>query len=214
MLQIRKRVKGDSVNQQLIVQMRNVFIFIRREQRNPIAAVNVLIDLDRRRGTVREAGDESVSVQDFNDQAVIAPRAAENDGAAFRRKDRFSGSEFIIDAVMHRTAAQPEIGKDGSSARRSQLQVSGRTERVRLEFKNELSGAVVDRFGADAILVPEGDDRFTVTVSAAVNEPFFAWLCTFGDGARILAPDSAVNAMREHVEKILARYVPAKEGQS
>ena len=91
---------------------------------------------------------------------------------------------------------------------------SGRTERVRLEFKNELSGAVVDRFGADAILVPEGDDRFTVTVSAAVNEPFFAWLCTFGDGARILAPDSAVNAMREHVEKILARYVPAKEGQS
>ncbi len=83
-----------------------------------------------------------------------------------------------------------------------------------LEFKNELSGAAVDRFGTDAILVPGREGTFTVTVDAAVNEPFFAWLCTFGDGARILAPESAVNAMREHVEKILARYVPAKEGQS
>ena len=88
---------------------------------------------------------------------------------------------------------------------------SGKTERVRLEFKNELSGAAVDRFGTDAILVPGREGTFTVTVDAAVNEPFFAWLCTFGDGVRILAPESAVQAMREHVRKILARYESEKE---
>jgi predicted DNA-binding transcriptional regulator YafY len=88
---------------------------------------------------------------------------------------------------------------------------SGETTRVRLEFKNELSGAAVDRFGTDAILVPGREGTFTVTVDAAVNEPFFAWLCTFGDGVRILAPESAVQAMREHVRKILARYETEKE---
>lgn len=88
---------------------------------------------------------------------------------------------------------------------------SGETTPVRLEFKNELAGAAIDRFGTDAILVPGGDGTFTVTVSAAVNEPFFAWLCTFGDGVRILAPESAAKAMEEHVRKILARYTSKKE---
>ena len=88
---------------------------------------------------------------------------------------------------------------------------SGETTRVRLEFKNELAGAAVDRFGADAILVPDREGYFTVTVDAAVNEPFFAWLCTFGDGVRILAPDSAVRAMEEHIRAILARYTSTKE---
>ena len=88
---------------------------------------------------------------------------------------------------------------------------SGETVRVRLEFSNDLAGAAVDRFGTDAILVPGREGTFTVTVDAAVNEPFFAWLCTFGDGVRILAPESAVQAMKEHVRKILSRYETEKE---
>ena len=88
---------------------------------------------------------------------------------------------------------------------------SGGTENVRLEFENALAGAVIDRFGDSVILVPGEEGRFTVTVPAAVTEPFFAWLCTFGDGVRILAPDSAVRAMEEHIRAILARYTSTKE---
>ncbi len=82
---------------------------------------------------------------------------------------------------------------------------SGGTEPVRLEFDNALAGAVIDRFGESVILVP-GETRFTVTVTAAVNEPFFAWLCTCGDQVRILSPESAVDAMRRHIAKIAACY--------
>ena len=88
---------------------------------------------------------------------------------------------------------------------------SGGTEQVRLEFENSLAGAVIDRFGESVILVPGEDGRFTVTVPAAVNPPFFAWLCTFGDAVRVLAPESAVEAMREHIERIAARYAVKEE---
>ena len=88
---------------------------------------------------------------------------------------------------------------------------SGKTTPVRMEFANALAGAVIDRFGTEAVLVPTGDGHFSVTADVAVTEPFFAWLATFGDGARITAPPSAVEAMRQHIEKILAQYTEKEE---
>ena len=88
---------------------------------------------------------------------------------------------------------------------------SGEPTTVRLRFANHLAGAVIDRFGDSAILVPGENGTFTVTVPAAVNAPFFAWLCTFGDAVRILSPQSAVDAMREHIGKIAARYAGEEE---
>ncbi len=88
---------------------------------------------------------------------------------------------------------------------------SGQTTSVRMEFDNALAGAVIDRFGAEAMLVPAGDGRFSVTASVAVTEPFFAWLCNFGAQARITAPESAVQAMRKHIESILEQYGKKEE---
>ena len=83
---------------------------------------------------------------------------------------------------------------------------SGRTTPVRMEFDNSLAGAVIDRFGTEAVLVPAGEGRFSVTASVAVTEPFFGWLCNFGALARITAPESAVEAMRRHIESIMEQY--------
>jgi predicted DNA-binding transcriptional regulator YafY len=83
---------------------------------------------------------------------------------------------------------------------------SGKTTPVRMEFDNSLAGAVIDRFGTEAMLVPTGEGRFSVTANVAVTEPFFGWLCTFGGLARITAPESAVEAMRRHIESILEQY--------
>ena len=88
---------------------------------------------------------------------------------------------------------------------------SGAATSVRMEFDNALAGAVIDRFGTEAMLIPAGEGRFSVTASVAVTEPFFAWLCTFGDGARITAPESAVAAMRAHIDKIAALYADKEE---
>lgn len=83
---------------------------------------------------------------------------------------------------------------------------SGDAVPVKLEFDNALAGAVMDRFGREVMCIPTDEDHFTVTVSAVVSAPFFGWLCSFGDRARILAPESAVEAMREHSVKILGMY--------
>jgi predicted DNA-binding transcriptional regulator YafY len=83
---------------------------------------------------------------------------------------------------------------------------SGESVNVRLEFENELAGSVIDRFGTEVMLVPDGEGRFTVTVPVAVTAPFFGWLCSFGDRVRILSPESAAEAMKNHVESIAKRY--------
>ena len=79
---------------------------------------------------------------------------------------------------------------------------SGTPERIRLECRDTLSGAVIDRFGADTILVPSREGYFTATVSVAVSEPFLGWICGFGGDIRIIAPGSAVERMKEHLKKL------------
>jgi len=82
----------------------------------------------------------------------------------------------------------------------------GEERKVRLRFKNHLVGAVIDRFGADTIIVASDDGTFTVTVSLRISPQFFAWLCGFGDEAKILEPGDVARNMREYVRKIAAQY--------
>lgn len=64
---------------------------------------------------------------------------------------------------------------------------SGQKKRVSLEFDNSLCAAVLDRFGADAILVPQGDS-FTMTAEVIVSPTFLGWIFGLDGKARILGP--------------------------
>ena len=83
---------------------------------------------------------------------------------------------------------------------------SGREERVRMRFDNQLVGAVLDRLGREAMLVPDGESHFTVTAQVEVSPQFFAWVSGFGRLAQILGPDYVVQAMRAHAAEVLAIY--------
>ena len=65
---------------------------------------------------------------------------------------------------------------------------TGRERQVTLRMKNNLAGAVFDRFGTDVILIPDGEDHFTVTLEVAVSPLFFAWVFGFGKDAEIVSP--------------------------
>ncbi len=65
---------------------------------------------------------------------------------------------------------------------------AGEPTPVRMRFASHLAGAVIDRFGKDVMLIPEGEDRFTVTAEVAVSPQFFAWIFGFGAEAEILSP--------------------------
>lgn len=83
---------------------------------------------------------------------------------------------------------------------------SGEEETVQLRFENYLVGAVLDRLGRDVMLVPDGDDHFTVRANVVVSPQFFAWVFGFGASAQIIGPEPIVVKMGEHIQSVAALY--------
>ena len=77
---------------------------------------------------------------------------------------------------------------------------------VKLRFHRELINVVVDRFGKDTMLIPDGDDHFTFTVSVAVSPMFLSWVIGFGAKAKVLYPDSVANACKDLCRQTLSQY--------
>ena len=55
---------------------------------------------------------------------------------------------------------------------------------VTLECKNELAGVVIDRFGHDVWLIPQGEDYFKIKVLVSVRPQFFGWITGIGPGMK------------------------------
>jgi predicted DNA-binding transcriptional regulator YafY len=83
---------------------------------------------------------------------------------------------------------------------------AGETERVKLEFSNQLIGVALDRFGYDISVEKRGDDRFAIVVDVAVSPTFLGWLFQFGDNVRILSPESLIRRMKNEAEKVYKQY--------
>ncbi|MBQ5990100.1 MAG: WYL domain-containing protein [Oscillospiraceae bacterium] len=67
---------------------------------------------------------------------------------------------------------------------------SGEPEEVKFRFQNKLVSSVIDRFGKDIMIIPDGDEHFTVRVKVKAEPPFFAWLFQFGSKAKIIEPET------------------------
>ena len=89
-------------------------------------------------------------------------------------------------------------------ARRHFGMFSGRQGQVRLRCTSALAGVVLDRFGQDVMLVPDGEDHFTVTLDVVVSPPFWGWVFGLGDGVEVLSPDWAVDEFRRRLGQVAA----------
>ena len=83
---------------------------------------------------------------------------------------------------------------------------SGEVQRVRMRFARSLAGVVIDRFGRDIILVPDGPEHFTFTAEIAVSPMFLGWMAGFGDRAEILHPPALRRQFRQDLESMLTLY--------
>ena len=83
---------------------------------------------------------------------------------------------------------------------------SGEQVSVKMRFDNSLSGVVVDRFGADSMLIPDGNSHFTFTASVAVSPAFFGWISQFGSRAAIVYPQKVADQHRELLQAALHAY--------
>ena len=82
----------------------------------------------------------------------------------------------------------------------------GEKMKVRVRFSNHLADAVIDQFGKNVMLIPEDEKHFTATLPVEISPPFFAWLATFGRGAKIVYPDKAIEKMRDFIERLTDMY--------
>ena len=83
---------------------------------------------------------------------------------------------------------------------------SGDAATVKLRFHRELTNVVMDRFGRDTMLIPDGDDHFVFTVKVAVSPMFLSWIIGFGKKARILYPQSVIDACTAMCREAMDQY--------
>ena len=82
----------------------------------------------------------------------------------------------------------------------------GRTVSVKMRFENALAGVVLDRFGVDSMLIPDGPEHFTFTTPVTISPAFWGWLSQFGGRARVVYPDSVVQEHRQLLSDALKQY--------
>ena len=77
---------------------------------------------------------------------------------------------------------------------------------VKMRFHRSLVNVVVDRFGKDAMLIPDGDEHFNFTVKVAVSPMFLSWVMGFGSKAKILYPQSVIDELCKLCKEAMSQY--------
>ena len=83
---------------------------------------------------------------------------------------------------------------------------SGETSEVKLRFHRSLVNVVIDRFGRDTMLIPDGEEHFVFTVKVAVSPMFLSWVIGFGAKAKILYPQRVIDQCRQMCRDALEQY--------
>ena len=89
----------------------------------------------------------------------------------------------------------------------------GNPEIVKIQFANNLVDAVADKLGTGEGVKYESLEggSFAVTTKLEISSQFYAWVCGFGDGARILGPDKVVQGMKDFLNKVSVLYESGEE---
>ena len=121
---------------------------------------------------------------------------------------------FRVDKMLHiEITKEKRKGKECFSefdmavyARKVFGMYSGKDEHIKIRCKNELAGVIIDRFGKDIIMVPDGDEYFNVNVNVAVSSQFIHWIMALGDGATIVSPEYVVDNVKEEIKRLCVQY--------
>ena len=114
---------------------------------------------------------------------ISHPLLAERDGEKEFKASQITSQEYKVFQMYH-----------------------GDQMKVRVRFSNHLADAVIDQFGKSVLLIPDGEKHFVATLPVEISPPFFAWISTFGRGAQIQHPATAVEKMREFIGKLTDMY--------
>ena len=129
---------------------------------------------------------------------------SERHGITSYRVDRMSDIQLTATARI----PCPELtGKALNEHAKKLFQMySGDTVNVKLRFHKSLVNVVMDRFGSDTMLIPDGEEYFNFTVSVAVSPMFLSWVIGFGSKAKIVYPQSVADRCCDLCREALDQY--------
>mgnify|MGYP001037973019 CR=1 FL=1 len=128
-----------------------------------------------------------------------------------REEVRHYRVDKMADIVVSAKAGHPREGWTAEGyARRHFGMFAGRPCQLRLRCENRLAGVVIDRFGLEVSLVPDGPDHFTASVDLVVSPPLWGWLFGLGPGVEVRSPSWAVEEFAARLEEVTALYRAGK----
>lgn len=81
----------------------------------------------------------------------------------------------------------------------------GPEENICLLCDNSIVGAIIDRFGTDIFIVPEGD-HFRISLNVIISPLFISWILGFGNRISVISPDSIRRMVVSHCISVLEGY--------
>lgn len=121
---------------------------------------------------------------------------------------------FRVDRMLHiELIDQPRAGREAFGkfdlaryAKKTFGMFGGSEMTVRIRFHNKYVGAVIDRFGRDVALRPDGEEHFIARAEVAVSEQFFGWITGLGRDVEILSPESVVEEYQKLLRDLTEKY--------
>ena len=125
-------------------------------------------------------------------------------GVTSYRVDRMSHIRLADDARI----PCPELTGKALTEHANRLfqMFAGDTTEVKLRFHRSLTNAVMDKFGRETMLIPDGEEYFVCTVHVDVSPMFLSWVIGFGWKARILYPQSVIEECRALCREAMEQY--------
>ena len=125
-------------------------------------------------------------------------------GITSYRVDRMTDIHLTDDA---RIPCQELTGKAlHEHAKRLFQMFSGDAVDVKMRFHRSLLNVVIDRFGKDTMLIPDGEEWFNFTVNVAISPMFLSWIIGFGGKAKILHPQAVADQCKALCLEAMSQY--------
>jgi len=130
----------------------------------------------------------------------LIAHSEERDGIAHFRVDRMSNVRKLPESRC------PDVAefKLAEYSKKVFGMFSGEEAEVKLRVNNKLIGGVIDRFGKDVIMIPDGENHFTIRVKVALSPIFYGWLFQFGDLCEVQEPQSLKSDLKKRAKDFLA----------
>lgn len=139
-----------------------------------------------------------------NDENCYLLAHSPRHGVTSYRVDRMADIQLLDSA---RTPCPELTGKALTEHANAMFQMyTGDPVEVKLQFHKSLVNVVIDRFGRDVMLIPQGEEHFVFTAKVAVSPMFLSWVIGFGSKAKVLYPQSVAEACKDLCRSVLAQY--------